>query len=366
MSANLEGRIQITMRRRDNAVVAVNIHSSRPQAAQRLLVGCSPVQAAERVGLLFSVCGRAQRVAGEMAIEAAQGTVPDIETQAARQARVVIELILEHAWRLCLDWPKHVGLPPEMAGLLALRASSSDAVTLQKALRQTLAERLLGGPPAEWLEHDVAGFEAWRTASSTTTAALFAGVGPGKAAVEAGISQVPLLPPLQAMASTALIALAETALSVPAFCAQPVWQGQPIETGAIARQIQSPLVDAWVATHGRGAGARMLARLVELAALAGAMGSLGQVVRSFRLADDIGLAGVETSRGVLFHVVRLADGKVADYRIIAPTEWNFHPAGTLAEAIVDLSAATDLLQRAREAALSLDPCVEYVIDVEDM
>ena len=41
-----------------------------------------------------------------------------------------------------------------------------------------------------------------------------------------------------------------------------------------------------------------------------------------------GFAAVDSARGRLYHGVRLdAAGRIADYRIVAPTEWNFHPAG---------------------------------------
>jgi hypothetical protein len=54
---------------------------------------------------------------------------------------------------------------------------------------------------------------------------------------------------------------------------------------------------------------------------------------------------------------RSADtARVAQFRVLAPTEWNFHPHGTLARALAGgrLDAA-----QARLAALALDPCIEF-------
>lgn len=74
---------------------------------------------------------------------------------------------------------------------------------------------------------------------------------------------------------------------------------------------------------------------------------------------------METSRGLLFHVASLHDGKVADYRILAPTEWNFHPAGPLAQALTGLDATTeDLNVQARLVSRSLDPCVAFGVEIE--
>ena len=43
-----------------------------------------------------------------------------------------------------------------------------------------------------------------------------------------------------------------------------------------------------------------------------------------------GRALVETARGLLMHEIVLDGDTVAEYFIVAPTEWNFHPQGPLA------------------------------------
>ena len=44
------------------------------------------------------------------------------------------------------------------------------------------------------------------------------------------------------------------------------------------------------------------------------------------------IAAVETARGPLLHFARVRDGRIEDYHVLAPTEWNFHPRGLLARA----------------------------------
>ena len=63
---NLEGRIDITL-----APARVSIRSTRPQLAQKLLGGRAPSEAAHLAGLIFSLCGQAQRAACETACAAA-------------------------------------------------------------------------------------------------------------------------------------------------------------------------------------------------------------------------------------------------------------------------------------------------------
>ncbi len=78
-----------------------------------------------------------------------------------------------------------------------------------------------------------------------------------------------------------------------------------------------------------------------------------------------GFAAVETSRGRLGHWTRLSrDGKIEDYAIVAPTEWNFHPAGPFVAAVLGarVSKATAAASIARLAGL-FDPCVLYRVEV---
>ncbi len=366
-AVNLEGRIDIRVTRHGALPVTVAIHSTRPQLAQKLLAGRPPGEAVKLAGLIFSLCGKAQRVAAAAACGAAAGTSPD----AAGRDGVFMELAQEHAWRLLVDWPQQVGIAPDMDSLLRLRQGAGDPVTFAAALEALLQDTLLGEPVADWLARDLAGFDAWRAAGATATARLFAGLGQG---ADMGISRTALLPPLWNLDDTTVRELAHFALDTPAFCAQPVWQGEPAETGAIARMHDQPLLAAWMTQRGRGAGARLLARLLDLASSAGApagsfanlagegVGATGLLVRAWPLGDNGGLAGVETSRGLLLHAVRLRGGKVAEYRIVAPTEWNFHPEGPLFQALT--GAATDTAA-ARLIAQSLDPCVAFAIEVED-
>ena len=84
-----------------------------------------------------------------------------------------------------------------------------------------------------------------------------------------------------------------------------------------------------------------------------------------RLAAREGFAAVETSRGRLGHWTRLSrDGKIEDYAIVAPTEWNFHPAGPFVAAVLGarVSKATAAASISRLAGL-FDPCVLYRVEV---
>ncbi len=366
MTVALEGRIDIRLRRVGDAAPSVEIRSSRPQLAQKLMAGRTPDAAADMAGLLFSLCGKAQRIAALAACEAARGqTLPD-EVAGQRERDVLVELAQEHAWRLLLNWPEQAGRSPDMPSLLLLRQSSGKPERFANTLENLLGTVLLGESPEQWLARDLTGFDLWRRAGLTLVAKLFADLGDGP---DPGASHGALLPALADLDDAAARELAGRALAEPAFCATPTWQDAPAETGALARAGNQPPLAAWIARRGRGAGARLLARLLELAELPQRLGveagsgGRARVVRSWALSENLGMAGVETSRGLLIHVVRLNEGKVADYRIIAPTEWNFHPAGPLAQALAGLGTGAGLEAAARLVSQSLDPCVAYGVEL---
>jgi uptake hydrogenase large subunit len=367
LNEGLEGNIEVSLTLTGEGRIGVEIRSSRPQVAQRLMAGRTAEGAAEVAGLVFSLCGRAQRVAAEAACAAAQGRPVGAGERQGQAARVLQELAQEHAWRLFLDWPGRQGQVPDVANLLRLRQAAGDQDRFATVLADLVETALLGEPVETWLGRDLAGLDAWRRAGRTTAARLFASLGGG---MDLGVSRAPLLPSLADLTDTEPTDLGRRALAEPGFCAQPLWEGGPAETGSLARVGAQPILAAWLGApdgghgRGRGAGARLLARLVELALLPRWLGAGGpEVVRAWRLGDNTGVAGVETSRGLLLHAVRLEAGLVVDYRILAPTEWNFHPQGPLAEGLEVLGLGSDpesdqdLYAQARLIAQSLDPCV---------
>ncbi len=121
----------------------------------------------------------------------------------------------------------------------------------------------------------------------------------------------------------------------------PRLAGKVIETGAIARQLVAgqPLIRAACAEHGGSVYTRVLARLVELARILPLMEQWLQSLRPGEPFHQVqalpeqaqGIGLTEAARGALGHWLRIEDGRIAHYQIVAPTSWNFSPrdaAGT--------------------------------------
>ncbi len=165
--------------------------------------------------------------------------------------------------------------------------------------------------------------------------------------------------------SSAMAELAAASGSDPEFARHPTWRGAPAETGALARRRADPLIAALLRRSASRVPARFVARLRELALLLA--GRTAAVVGAQTLPGGAGIAWVENARGLLIHQVRFEAGRAAVYRIVAPTEWNFHPDGALPRALLGAPAddLTTVKRCASRLVQSLDPCVDCHVEFED-
>ncbi|MCM2289434.1 MAG: nickel-dependent hydrogenase large subunit [Sulfuritalea sp.] len=297
-------------------IVSVDVASERPALAPALRG--RPADAAVRlVPLLFSLCGKGQGRAAELALAAARGERCPVHVDAAIEA----EVMREHLWRWLLD------LPP-LLGAAAMREEFVAAAGWVAGGQRSQLAALLDG---------------------RQIAALCQGLG---AADDVSAAAEHCLPPLDAQASLALWPQFDAG-----FCRLPHWQGVAAETGALARQLGRSNV------KGKAFAARWLARLAELRdwASGSAIVGAGGTASAVQVAPGRGRALVETARGLLMHEIALDGEHIADYFIVAPTEWNFHPQGPLAGWLTGRDAAdrAALEGFAARAVAALDPCVRW-------
>jgi hypothetical protein len=294
----------------------------------------------------------------------------------------MLEALQETLFRLLIDAPRALSLAPQAAAVGPARAVVARAIAAleagadpdravlapaAEALAQTACEHVYGLAPAAWLAaiDSAPAFDHWRETTATVPARALARL--AASAPDLGRSDTALMPGLddEAWWSAVVPALQRD----PLFARAPTWGGRPVETGALARQRQQPLVAALVARDGCSASTRLAARLVELAGLLqawpAAAADAPDWVRTWPLGAGCGLAAVQTARGLLLHQAWLADGRIRDYRIVAPTEWNVHPQGALFRGIIGSEAGDEpaLVARAALAVHALDPCVGFRIEV---
>lgn len=357
-----------------------------------LLAGKRGQQAVNMIPLLFSLCGKAQGVAGAMALEAATGATPPRETGLWRNRLVQAEAIQESLWRLLLDLPKATGHEPMMAQYVELRRCLARGLegilstaawktagarievtdghawkTLAQDIEKFLSDHVLGIPLRAWLDiRTCRELESWLATRATPIVASLGQIRRKKESL--GENDTRLLPALsRAEMLEHIVARLETDRR---FAQIPQWQGDSAETGPMARMKDHPLLHELLRQDGPSVFVRLLARLLEMATLTAGLNVTEAGLSWLGNAEvraGTGAAWVQTARGLLVHWLRLEQGKVADYRILAPTEWNFHPEGAYARGLEGRSAASR--DEARAAAewllLALDPCVAYEIELND-
>jgi hypothetical protein len=322
------GCVRIRLTCRDGLVAGVQVSSERPDLAMALR-GKQADVAVALVPLVFAVCGKAQGKAAALALAAARG----VELAPCLDAAVESEVMREHLWRLLLDLPPLLGLDAQRT--LFVQANRAVAAGDRSVMAALLAE-----PVWDFLLAALDAHDEPRSSTGKPDALL------------------PFMTPAQSIAAWPRL--------LSGMARQPQWHESPCETGAYARQsgIHSAATGANKATN--PIAARWHARYAELRSWSTGASTVGAggTVSAAPVAPAIGRALVETARGLLMHEITLAGNDVADYRIVAPTEWNFHPGGILVRWLLgqsthDKSALERFVTRAFAA---LDPCVRWEIE----
>ena len=327
----------------------------------RLTAGRRAVLLPDLLAGVFSLCADAQRSTARRAVKAALGFA-DGDADAARdRLALTAHVACEHLQRFALDLPAHTGAGGDVGWMRDAPVTALPSITTgpgEQALRHALQalpgwleRRLFGQGCAEWL----AGWQAeggawlarWCACGGHPVTRWLAQVQADAHAAAWHCRALDLLDdPQEGMRE-----VAEALRESPGYGERPLWQGEPAETGPWTRQgADEGVYTAWD---------RLGARLAELAALAsGQPLALGALT----LAGGEGIAWTEMSRGLLVHWVRLAPGSgeptVQDCRVLAPTEWNFHPEGLFARWLAGAPRAPATV---RLAAAALDPCIAFTV-----
>ena len=334
----------------------------------QLLRGQRGAQVSASLGSIFTPCAHAHRRTAEMALAAAQVAEP-ITTPAP--VLLALETARDHLRSIALDWPQR--LPDAASGAPSLdwlrggplrlvaprELSDADAAWQALAdLRRWLERDILGQDLKQWLfeqrEPDALAHWCEAHADQLPPARCLAAWQPLAHALRPPMRCLDALDADAQVQHAYLTQLAQTMANVADFVQHPTWLGQCAETGAWAR-----LRHRHAPVQAHSAWTRLSARWLELIELAAATPDLATPLLAsgaLHLAPGQALAWCEMARGLLLHWVQLdAEGAVQDYRVLAPTEWNFHPDGALGRAVAALAPLDSAAARALAAAY--DPCV---------
>ncbi|HEY9095592.1 MAG TPA: hypothetical protein VIN35_07620 [Hydrogenophaga sp.] len=343
-----------------------SLASSRVDWAQRLSAGQPCKALPGLMASLFSLCGNAHRLCAQLAVDAARGE-PGVLRHDEVAQRLRLEAAQEHVRRIGLDWPRLVadGSPavaqPAVADLAACPALHHTGPPDWPAMAAWLQACWLRMPPAEWLSGWLAGADDWLRQWSQTQVGWLPRLLAQARPFDAG---GPALAQERALrvheSDTALRQLSDTLSLEPGFSQQPLWQGLAAHTGTWARlyQFGQPALSPWTMLGSR------LAELARLCLDDGAADHGAQCLRwgALQAQPGVGLAWVEMARGLLVHRVTLDAGgeSVRCCRVVAPTEWNFHPRGEVAQRLSALDVhAPEVARQVGLLMAAFDPCVPY-------
>jgi len=293
------GSLHISARRASGVIVELQVRLVRPPVA-RIFIGRPPQFGCDAVPRLYALCRTAQQVAAHAALAAAAGE----PAMAADERALWLEFLHETFWRLLLDWPLALGVPPAPDAFVAWRAT---------------------------------GHEGDRVAA---TQRLFADT----------------LDELGEKCLARLVDRDEPDLAFPALSPEPwlaFWRG------GVERPPLWPVPASIAAAYRQ----RLAAARRACAALAGC-----QPFPLAAAGDSgWGVAQVLTARGVLTHAVSLDNGLVTRYRVQAPTDESFATAAPLAGLLAGQRFAMreEARRVLDQAILALDPCLPHVVELAD-
>ena len=388
------GSILIDLYHHSGNATGVQIASSRPGAVAQVLIGKTPDQVLDTIPLLFTLCGNAQAYAALLASRAVLDMKIEPDVDSARNMLVQLETLREHAWRILLDWPVFVGLAQDKAALAALlkfdalfkrhlfrhgEAFKLDSrLDIDAAQLTRLIDELEALLDTSIFNGRLADFQAitgeaqlrdWLKQNDALPADLLNYLyRQDWAAV--GQNDIACLPELETGALNGQLQQE----NLTTFSRAPHWQGRCFEATLLNRQLLLPLIAGLHSRYGNGLIVRIMGRLLEVAGMPSRLRQLlAQIKDGIALpansaaGDGIGLAQVQAARGLLIHRLELRQQRVYDYRIVAPTEWNFHPEGVIAQGLKQLQAESpnDLHRQAELLINAVDPCVQYTLNLTD-
>ncbi|MCO4758968.1 MAG: nickel-dependent hydrogenase large subunit [Oceanospirillaceae bacterium] len=375
--ANLAGKIRVDVQWRDGLIQQVQLHSSRPREITRVLQAKPLTQALAMVPMIYSMCAVAQTVASLQAAESALGVEVKPEVAHARQLLVQAETARELGLRLSQYWlvdtaqvvklmQWFTGVSQELRWALDLNPHGSNPIEAQRISSELKAILL----PLVGMESELSRL-LFGDASHTPIGEQLRNVQETFGDIELTLGVLPL--EVQQRADLEWIEGRLASADAVDFSALPDADGICFETGVWARNRESGLV-----VQGRAAGLneltlRFLAMVSELQALPARMRSMephaALPTGDSGQARGSGMSIVDAARGVLIHRIVL-DGdsvsncRVVDYNIVAPTEWNFHPRGTLVQMLEGVQVNRERLHSLVEKLILLvDPCVAWEIEV---
>jgi len=329
---SLTGLIGLRPVREGKGLSGEIVITPRDLSHQRLLEGIAAEKSLSRVRLLFTLCRTAQTSLASEALGHAETHPPCQKIRKEKEWKVLKESLLE-SLRTVLTPPGSSFSPTDriwdnFRALLTELPNENPDIPFWKNFREICDRNVFGEPsshfgkmnsPRDWDRW--AGKEVGATPVSLLARNLIK---------ETRIGDFHF-PPVTIQEVSKFSKLLLKNLPHDRFLTHPHLGGTFYETGSKARMGSHPLVISLESAR-RPLASRLASRLLELSAWAEEGPLMADKSPLFGIhskspTEGTGIAWTETARGVLIHHVTLSNGQTESYRILAPTEWTFHPEG---------------------------------------
>jgi hypothetical protein len=317
----------------------------------RLLRGQQGDSVVQMLGSVLTLCAHAQRRAARMVLWAAEQQEPAQVTPESTSL-LQLETARDHLRSMALDWPQRQSQSLHPTQLTWLSGCPFPLATPPRVL--TPGEVAVQQQQLQaWLE----------SATPCTPLQCLAQWHATAQALHPHTRTLDVLDSNPDQQAANLRTIATDMANDPDFALRPQWRGACAETGVWSRlrqrQTAPAITSAW---------SRLQARWIEMLELISAPTEPPATLLSsgaLPLGGGQAIAWCEMARGLLMHWVLLdAQNRVQDYRVLAPTEWNFHPDGALAQALTQLDP-TDAAA-AWCLASAYDPCVDCSVNIQEI
>jgi len=281
----------------EGIVKNIAVDLQRPPVT-RLFFGQIPDAVVKTVPYLYTLCAHAQRAVAQAAVAAAEGE----PRRPVDDAELWTEMLHENFWRLLLDWPTALGLPPAQDAFATWRAARHGPERVPETQKLLATVHSLGRQCQEQLN-------------------------------DGGLHETSAP---QRLAPEPWLAYWQGTVDHPPAMHQPT---------SVAAAYRARLADADRAA----------------AALAGGL----PYPISAAGEDGWGVGQTLTARGVLTHAVHVVDERVLNYRITAPTDEFFANPAALAALLAGQHFASPAEARLalERAILTLDPCLPHLVEL---
>jgi coenzyme F420-reducing hydrogenase alpha subunit len=376
-----QNQLIINITTKNNQVENVIIKSSRITNAADIFVGKKIDEVLSLLPLLFSVCGKAQLVTALQAIENFHHLPNNIEIQQYRTASVKMESIKENLHRIYINWADFIKTPQDiksMRQIMQLQHNFQQILTtdiykispqtinidenkikkLKIELGQHLKQNIFKIQPYEWLQiKNIQDLKNWAD-NTTTIAAKMIKFIIDKKNQNIGLSSISPL-------TTINEDIIKEIIHNKNYIQKPTINNKCYESTSCTI-IKTPLLSAISKTYGKAMLHRAVATLSQITLNSENLfnnydnNNSKQDIKNY---EKYGIGTVIAARGKLVHCIKIKNDKIKNYKILAPTEWNFHPQGSLQQMLIGLKGNKKELKIIINMLICLlDPCVDYELN----